>query len=83
MLLGRHKAVVGFLPRAKHPEAMKQTRFDYAVVVANEMLVSNLSTWFDERYSDNPCTTKVMSGGHIDEARLAALTDDGLGTVAD
>lgn len=75
LLLGTRRAIFGFLPRTKQPDPAPKSRFQYAVVVSNEVLVRNLVTWFDERYTneEGDSSTKVMTGGAIDEASLCRL----------
>jgi len=76
LLLGTRRAIFGFLPRTKQPNPAPKSRFQYAVVVTNEVLVRNLVTWFDERYASDGngnSTTKVMTGGAIDDSSLCRL----------
>jgi hypothetical protein len=78
LLLGTRRAIFGFLPRTQSDDS-SQSRFQYAVVITNEMLVLNLVSWFDDRYiSDEEMakTTKVMTYGKIQDAHLTELWDD-------
>jgi hypothetical protein len=78
LLLGTRRAIFGFLPRIQRAES-SQSRFQYAVVITNEMLVLNLVSWFDARYisdEEKAKTTKVMSAGEINNAHLAELWGD-------
>lgn len=79
LLLGTRLAVFGFLPRTQANPAPR-SRFQYAVVVTSEMLVRNLVTWFDDRYTKDEkgaATARVMTRGEIDEDVLCQLWQDG------
>ncbi len=83
LLLGDRHAIFGFLPRrndhlpSSSPTMLaRTTRLEYGVVITNRMLVKNLITWFDERYTSDgtaAITTKVMTRGEIDETALDAF----------
>lgn len=77
MLLGKYRAIFGFLPRTRRRTVTpSRTRFDYAVVVTSEMLVGNLVTWFNERYTRDNVAQKIMAGGDIDDHMLTTLTGE-------
>ncbi|HEX5852224.1 MAG TPA: hypothetical protein VFY36_03940 [Solirubrobacteraceae bacterium] len=85
LLLGDRHAIFGFLPRRNDmppntPRVLSRTtRLEYGVVVTNRMLVKNLITWFEDRYTkdgNSAIATKVMTKGEVDEDALNAFAQE-------
>jgi hypothetical protein len=78
LLLGDRHAIFGFLPRRSDhfppntPRMLpRTTRLEYGIVISNRMLVKNLITWFEDRYTKddpNATATKIMTKGEIAES---------------